>query len=287
MRETFFTGLSGLGAHVGELSLAIIQIGAVFAFLSFFWPCNRGHPWWRKRELATDLGYWFVVTLLNRYLRIGLLVLGAAALFGITDVAALVAYFGNGHGPLARLPLWGQAAFALLAGDLITYGMHRLFHRPRLWPFHAVHHAPENLEWISAARFHPVNLMLGAALADTAVLLAGVSPAALATLAGFNIWYSAFVHANLNWTLGPFKYVLAGPVFHRWHHTAAGRGGNKNFASTFSFIDLMFGTFYMPKGELPDAYGIEDKTFPPGIWAQFLYPLRRPYSSQATPTAPG
>ena len=24
----------------------------------------------------------------------------------------------------------------------------------------------------------------------------------------------------------------------------------------------MFGTFYMPKGELPDAYGVDDKEFP-------------------------
>ena len=78
---------------------------------------------------------------------------------------------------------------------------------------------------------------------------------------------SAFVHANLNWTLGPFKYVLAGPVFHRWHHTAADRGGSKNFAGTFPIWDLMFGTFYMPENELPDAYGVDDKNFPEGFGA--------------------
>ena len=53
--------------------------------------------------------------------------------------------------------------------------------------------------------------------------------------------------------------MLAGPVFHRWHHTAAERGGEKNFASTFPVLDLMFGTFYMPKNALPDAYGVADQ----------------------------
>jgi sterol desaturase/sphingolipid hydroxylase (fatty acid hydroxylase superfamily) len=87
--------------------------------------------------------------------------------------------------------------------------------------------------------------------------------------------HSAFVHANLNWTLGPFKYVIAGPVFHRWHHTAADRGGSSNFAGTFPIWDLLFGTFYMPEHEMPDAYGIADKSFPEGFSAQMLYPFRK------------
>jgi sterol desaturase/sphingolipid hydroxylase (fatty acid hydroxylase superfamily) len=64
-------------------------------------------------------------------------------------------------------------------------------------------------------------------------------------------------------------------VFHRWHHTAAERGGEKNFASTYPFIDLVFGTFYMPEGKLPDAYGIVDRRFPSGFGAQILYPFKQ------------
>ena len=74
---------------------------------------------------------------------------------------------------------------------------------------------------------------------------------------------------------GPFKYLFASPVFHRWHHTSLERGGNSNFAGTFPFIDWMFGTFYMPEGELPEAYGIGEPDFPESFGAQMLYPLRR------------
>ena len=40
---------------------------------------------------------------------------------------------------------------------------------------------------------------------DAAVLLLGFPQEALAGLVVFNVAYSAFVHANLNWTFGPFR----------------------------------------------------------------------------------
>jgi len=58
--------------------------------------------------------------------------------------------------------------------------------------------------------------------------------------------------------LGPFKYVLATPVFHRWHHTALEEGGNTNFAGTFPVWDILFGTFRMPENALPESYGKDE-----------------------------
>ena len=258
-----------------SIGLTLIALGAAFAILSFFWACNPGRPWWRKRELITDLCYWFIIPLFARYLRIGLLVIGAALLFGITTDAGLKEFYDVGHGPLAQLPLWLQVAIYLIGADFIMYGLHRAFHRSALWKYHAVHHSSKELDWISAMRFHPVNIFLGGIFADVVLLLAGLSPNVLVVLGPFTIAHSAFVHANLNWTLGPFKYVLAGPVFHRWHHTMAERGGEKNFASTFPVIDLIFGAFYMPKNELPDAYGIADRSFPPTFSRQMLYPFKQ------------
>jgi len=148
-----------------------------------------------------------------------------------------------------------------------------------------VHHSSEELEWISAARFHPVNLFLGAVLADVIMLLIGISPNVFVVLGPITIAHSAFVHANLDWTLGPFRYVIASPVFHRWHHTAAERGGEKNFAATFPVLDLMFGTFYMPRGVLPDRYGIDDKEFPAGFGSQLAYPFKSKPAVAETPAA--
>ena len=275
MFEEAFAVVHSIGVTVVKMLPVSVALGAVFTLLSVVWACNPGRGWWRKRELVTDLCYWFLIPLFARYLRIGLLVMGAAVVFGITTAEGLVEFYDDGHGPLARLPLWLQAAIFLLGSDLMMYWIHRAFHRRAMWKYHAVHHSSVELDWISAARFHPVNLMLGSVATDVVLLLAGISPNVLVFLGPFTIAHSAFVHANLKWTLGPLRYVLAGPVFHRWHHTMADQGGEKNFASTFPVLDLLFGTFYLPKSTLPETYGVADQSIPSGFGAQMLYPFRR------------
>jgi sterol desaturase/sphingolipid hydroxylase (fatty acid hydroxylase superfamily) len=250
-----------------------LALAALFTVLTSFWACNPGQAWWRKRDLVTDLCYWFFIPVITRYLRIGMLIVGAALLFRITTAEGLIAFYDHGHGPLSTLPLWAQMIIFLVGEDILLYWTHRFFHGRRMWRYHAVHHSSEDLEWVSAARFHPVNLFLGSVATDVIMLLIGISPDALVALAPFTVAHSAFVHANLNWTLGPFRYVIAGPVFHRWHHTAADRGGEKNFAATFPVLDVLFGTFYMPAGELPDKYGVDERNYPTTFQSQLVHPF--------------
>lgn len=262
----------------GETLLKIVPItiviAAAFTALTYWSSGGMARVWWRKREIVTDVLYWFMIPLMARFVRIGLLVMGAALLFDIHGADQLIAFYENGHGPLSRLPLWVQIVIFLLASDVLTYWIHRGFHGIHLWKYHAVHHSSEDLEWISAARFHPVNIFLGTVAVDVALLLAGISPEVMVVVGPFSVAYSAFVHANLDWTLGPFKYVLASPVFHRWHHTGTDEGGDMNFASTFPAIDWLFGTFYMPEGKVPLHFGIDDKEFPEGFGNQMAYPFR-------------
>ena len=65
------------------------------------------------------------------------------------------------------------------------------------------------------------------------MLYAGISPIVLMALAPWQTISATFVHANLNWTLGPLKYVIATPVFHRWHHSRARRGRREEFRADF------------------------------------------------------
>jgi sterol desaturase/sphingolipid hydroxylase (fatty acid hydroxylase superfamily) len=275
MLSELFSVLQVFGTTVLKILPISIALGIVFALLTHWSACNPGHPWWRKREIVTDVCYWFLIPLVARFVRIGLMVMGAMYLYNIHGADDLMKFYDDGFGPLAALPLWAQALTFVVVSDFLLYWIHRGFHSAGLWKYHAVHHSSEDLDWISAARFHPVNIFLGTVIVDVALLLAGISPNVMLWVGPFNIVTSAFVHANLNWTLGPFKYVFAGPVFHRWHHTALERGGSSNFAGTFPIWDLLFGTFYMPENKLPDVYGIDDKRFPAGFGAQMLYPFRQ------------
>jgi sterol desaturase/sphingolipid hydroxylase (fatty acid hydroxylase superfamily) len=273
MSEELLSVVINIGQTFTKTLPISLGLAVVFTVLTSFWACNPGKPWWQKRDIVTDLCYWFFIPVMARYLRIGLLVAGAALLFHITTADGLIAFYDNGHGPLAALPLAAQMIIFLVGEDIILYWSHRWFHGRTMWKYHAVHHSSEELEWISAARFHPMELFLRSVAADVIMLLIGISPNVLVVLGPLTIAHSAFVHANLDWTLGPFKYVIAGPVFHRWHHTAADRGGEKNFAPTFPILDVIFGTFYMPKGELPDQYGVGDREYPTSFGAQLVHPF--------------
>ena len=105
MREEFLADFVSLGQTFTKILPISLAMAAVFTVLSSFWACNPSQPWWRKRDIVTDLCYWFFIPVIARYLRIGLLIVGAAALFRITTADGLIAFYDNGHGPLAALPL--------------------------------------------------------------------------------------------------------------------------------------------------------------------------------------
>ena len=244
----------------------IAGLSIVFGILARFMPCNPGMYWWRSvRGLVTDAFYWFIMPLFLSQARIYMLAMGIAVCYGGAEPDLL---------PVRTWPLWVQCLLILLIQDVVLYWIHRAFHSRLAWKFHAVHHSPQVLDWMSTMRTHPVNYVLEFTVADVIVLLMGFSAPALLVLASFSTVYSSMVHANLNWTFGPLRHVFASPVFHRWHHTTQEAGLDKNFASTFPFLDVLFGTFYMPAGKLPEQFGNGDADFPEDFLGQLVYPFR-------------
>jgi hypothetical protein len=52
-----------LGQTMAKVVPVTIAPALLFSVLAHFWACNPGKPWWRKRELVTDLCHWFQVPL--------------------------------------------------------------------------------------------------------------------------------------------------------------------------------------------------------------------------------
>ena len=114
-----------VGQTMAKVVPVTIALALVFTVLSHFWSCT-GQTRRRKRELMTDICYWFFVPVFARIFRIGLLVIGASVLFNIHEVDDLIAFYDNGHGPLSELPLWAQAILFLVASDFMLYWLHRM-----------------------------------------------------------------------------------------------------------------------------------------------------------------
>ena len=51
-------------------------------------------------------------------------------------------------------------------------------------------------------------------------------------------------------------------------------GLGKNFAGLFPIYDVMFGTFYMPRGRQPRNFGIYGEVMTESFIGQLLYPFR-------------
>jgi sterol desaturase/sphingolipid hydroxylase (fatty acid hydroxylase superfamily) len=258
--------LASLGGFWLNLLAWLAGFGVAFGILARLTPCNPGMYWWKDlRAAGADFMYWFIVPVFLNIARTLMLIAGVILLFGGRE---------PGFAALREQPLWLQCVEILLIKDVMQFAIHCIFHTRLAWKFHAVHHSPAVLDWTSSARFHPVNNLLEFTLSNVVVLLLGFGPAALIVLAPIDLVYAAMVHANLNWTFGPFRYVLASPVFHRWHHTLQQEGLDKNFASTFPILDVIFGTFYMPPGKLPEHFGTGEPNFPDDFWGQFVHPFR-------------
>lgn len=265
----------------------LLMCGCLFGFLQHLTPLDPDQKQVRA-DSRIDLIYWIGAPLMYAGLGGSLTAAGFLVIFG-GNIEAAVAWTTHGADYLRAWPLWLQVLGVLVVTDLSMYWTHRLFHHNALWRYHAIHHAPTSLDWMHAVRFHPVNMVFHGLLANSLVLWLGFPPAALVALVPFNVLYSSMVHANLNWTFGPFKHVIASPVFHRWHHTAADEGGSKNFAPTFAFLDHMFGTFYMPEGKKPMVTGITEADMPASLVGQLLYPFMGRLDEggdNVTPTTP-
>ena len=257
-----------------KIAIGLLILGAIFWILETLFPAQRSQPKLRQ-GLRTDIIYWFFTPLVTKSITkvaVIAMLLVPVAVMGKTTVQDMVLF---GHGPVARWPLWLQALGAFVLGDFIGYWTHRWFHGCRLWSFHAVHHSSTEVDWLSSVRLHPVNDMFGRLAQAVVLLLFGFPATVLAVYVPVISFYAIMLHANVPWTYGPLRYVIASPAFHRWHHTMEQEGRDKNFAGFFPLWDLLFGSFYMPSKRQPQAFGIMNNDVPPGFIGQMLYPFRQ------------
>ena len=252
------------------LAIAFGGLTALYWVIAKFWPSVPGQKILR-RGFWTDCVYWLwtpIVTKAVTPIAIAITILPLVAIFGLQFKT-----LAQGHGLLSHQPLWLQGIEVFVIGDFLGYWQHRLFHGSRLWPFHAVHHSSTELDWLSSVRLHPIN-DIGAKLIVAVPLVAlGFNLTPVALYAPITTFYAIMVHANVRWDLGPFRAVFTSPAFHRWHHTKADEGQNKNFAGAFPLWDILFGTYYMPRRQ-PTVFGIDDP-MPDGFIGQMIQPFRR------------
>lgn len=183
---------------------------------------------------------------------------------------------------------WSVGAQILLAGavlDVGLYTMHRISHtNPALWRLHAIHHSAERLYWLNSERRHPVSALVLAAPGLAALLLLGATPEAVGAWLAILTIHLAFQHSNLDYRVGPLRWLVGVAEVHRWHHKREYEDAQVNFGEFWMIWDVLFGTFHPGGARLGDGeVGLRDRGFPTGYTAQLWWPLRLPSAKASTP----
>ncbi len=273
--------LPSLVLDIFRLSIWLLLLVIIFVPLERMFAVHP-HKIFRK-SLATDLGYYFLSSLLPKML---LVIPMAVFAWGLHYVVP-----GGLQSGVASLPLWARFGAALVVGEVGFYWGHRWAHQvPLLWRFHAIHHSAEELDWLVNTRAHPFDIVFVRLCGFVPMYALGLAQPMIgktvdvvpllimlvATLWGF------FIHANLRCRFGPLEWLIATPGFHHWHH-ANDEHINKNYASMLPWIDKLFGTWYMPKRQWPTKYGI-DASLASSLAGQLVQPLL-PDAKDGVPSA--
>ncbi len=174
------------------------------------------------------------------------------------------------------LPGAVQFAIILVSADLVEYGIHRAMHEiPFLWRIHAVHHSVEHMDWLAGSRLHILEPLATRALVLLPAFILGAQGAPLLCYIVFAGFQAGLAHANFGLDFGVLKYVFNTPQFHHWHHSSERAAVDRNYAAHLPVIDRIFGTYYMPKDQWPQTYGVIGTPLPKGIVRQFFHPFRR------------
>jgi len=186
----------------------------------------------------------------------------------------LTGWFLSARILIQQQSLWMQIFLAVLVVDFAGYWRHRFMHSKFFWPFHTIHHSSKQVDWLSTDRFHPVNHHITAILNLIILTALFADPYVALTAMVLRRKYGLFIHSNVRISYGFLNFLIASPLFHRWHHSDNESAFNKNYSTFFSFFDLIFGTFYLPTDKKdPESFGFYGGQLTTGLIGQTIYPF--------------
>jgi sterol desaturase/sphingolipid hydroxylase (fatty acid hydroxylase superfamily) len=170
-------------------------------------------------------------------------------LFPTTAVGLALVGEAHGWGLLhaITLPAWAEVLLGIIALDLAIYLQHVLFHAvPALWRLHRMHHADQEIDVTTGARFHPIEILLSMGIKLGVVAALGVPAVAVFVFEVLLNATSMFNHSNIRMPAGldgVLRWIVVTPDMHRVHHSVVACETNSNFGFNLPWWDRLFGTY--------------------------------------------
>ena len=208
-------GVATVAIFLGALAIrsgivfGIVLVALVFVPMEKIWSL---HPRKVLRDgWKTDLVHFVANNLLSTVGIVVAVVAAGGVLHALVPEAV--------RGAIDDQALWLQTLEAFAIAEVAQYWAHRATHTvPILWRFHKVHHSIHELDWLAAARLHPIDQAFTRSCLIVPLYALGFTRGAFGALLVVFTLQALFVHANVRFTFGPLRYVVATPEFHHWHH---------------------------------------------------------------------
>jgi sterol desaturase/sphingolipid hydroxylase (fatty acid hydroxylase superfamily) len=181
------------------------------------------------------------------------------------------------------LPVALQCVVTYMAIDFVSYVSHRIRHRVEwLWLFHSIHHSQEVMNPLTNLRSHPVDEIVHRTLHAIPFFMLGGNESFWLWFGALDTGWGYFVHADIQINLGPLKYIIVTPQYHRIHHSLERQHWNKNFSNRLVIWDYLFGTRYPGTNEYPatgiEGYPVQENSYRPwrialNLIGHFVYPF--------------
>ncbi|QKF93488.1 fatty acid hydroxylase [Fadolivirus algeromassiliense] len=255
MKEQLSNPLLGIFAHFGSTIcfitlLSFIHFSVQYIILSFF---------------LAGIPFMLLVLYLER--KYPIVHMPPVTFNDIIGAFYDTAFYGLLIGPISISIIWNLLQFIhnkdaifdingiilnLILTDLGYYIIHRNLYHANIYDgfmyyFYHIHNPHHLVKYLDFLRGNHSTLL------DNGVLGFQLCGAVSGYLLGLNlesIMFSYLIiillqivhHANFTFNIGPLRYIFVDSHVHKIHHCI---GGNKvNFAGVFSFLDLLFGTYY-------------------------------------------
>ncbi len=258
---------SGFYISLDWVLLDLVIIATLFINLELFFRLRKEQPILRS-GWQVDLSHYVANHIFNGGL-VYLMFLPSRILEMNFSPQTVQDFFSGQH-------LLIQVLLIMIFTDFVQYWVHRAFHRvPLLWRFHQIHHSTEKMDWLAGSRLHFGDILITRSLSLIPMVVLGFSTEAINLYLPILALQSVFIHCNLEFEFPWLQKIITTPKYHHWHHTNDREHVDKNFAISLPVLDLLFGTYYSPKGKWPEGYGLVGKRIEGNYLHHLLLPFRK------------
>lgn len=152
------------------------------------------------------------------------------------------------------IPFWLKIVITIVFLDLWIYLQHLLMHKvPVLRDLHRMHHTDTHIDFTTALRFHPVEIIFSALYKSLPAVLLGLPATGILIFEIVLNGSAMFNHANIELPASLdriLRKVIVTPDFHRIHHSRKARECNSNYGFFLTWWDYCFSSYTRePEGD--------------------------------------